>query len=58
MSIFVYSQYIGKGNDGRQDISGIYDNWEDAIARIRSLYNMDKNIPGADKQYYYFAKER
>jgi hypothetical protein len=52
--VYVYSRYI---ESGREDCAGIYDNWQDAIARVTALYNMDAKSAVSRGRYYYFIKE-
>lgn len=52
--IYVYCRNI---KSGREDFSGSYATWADAINRIKQLYNMDANMKTLG-EYYYFAKER
>ena len=48
--------YCRKLSSGAEEFCGVYDTWEEALARITHLYNIDKN--GIfNGQYYYFAKE-
>lgn len=51
---YVYSRYI---KNGKEDFVNIYQTVQDAIAKIASNYNIDKNI-GQLGEYYYFMVQR
>lgn len=49
---YVYCRHMASG---REDFSGMYETAKEAIFKITSLYNMDKNINRLG-EYYYFMK--
>lgn len=54
MVVYVYSKHV---KSGREEFINIYDTWEEAIAKMRYFYNVDKEHC-SENEYYYFAKER
>jgi len=49
---YVYCRHMASG---REDFCGMYETANEAIFKITSLYNMDKNINQLG-EYYYFMK--
>lgn len=50
--IYVY----GRHKSGNEFCSSVFETWEEAITKIRALYNLDKELNQLG-EYYYFAKE-
>lgn len=51
---YVYLRHL---QTGKKEFVGFYDNSDDAICKIASCYNIDKNI-GQLGEYYYFVIKR